>query len=479
MQKLLNLINNNRRAFLFAFIFMFIFSTHFALDPDMYWHAKTGEWILENGLPQKDTFSYWGGNFVAHEWLFDIFLHLIYSTIGYVGTHIILFLSIGLITFISVYLAEQNNKNYWFLYLIPLYMLYVHAGIVVPRPHMISTIAIILEILLLEKSNHKYLWILPILTLIITNAHGASVFILMIIAAVYLLDYIFSNSANLDKKIIVKYLITIGLMGLTLFATPYGIESIMYGSKIPEISFQYIHEWHPIIQSSKDIPYLFLMILPLACMAYNKETKLKDIMMLCMGMMLTFIWLRMIIIYVFIYIAFGVKYIYKTIESVFETFRIKIPEINIVKLPICHILSVLFCGLFIIAAGTISLDAKETNSVVAPTIIKDYIKENDLDIENNVMFNHYNFGGYFIYHDIKVFVDGRNDVYLKEFGSPDVFPDYLDILNLEKNVDELIEKYDIKYFAIYKGYDFYNYLISKGATELVSDDVYALLEYPD
>jgi len=479
MQKVLNFINDNRRSFLFAFIFMFIFSTHFALDPDMYWHAKTGEWILENGLPQKDTFSYWGGNFVAHEWLFDIFLHLIYSTIGYIGTHAILFLSIGLITFISVYLAEKENKNCWILYLIPLYMLYVHAGIVVPRPHMVSTIAIMLEILILEKSNHKNLWLLPIFTLIVTNAHGASVFILMVIAAVYLLDYIFCNSSNLDKKIIIKYLIIIALMGFTLFATPYGIESIMYGSKLPEASFEYIHEWHPIIQSSKDIPYLFLMLLPLACMAYTKKTRLKDIMILCMGMMLTFIWLRMIIIYVFVYIAFGVKYIYATILDALEKFKIKLPQIDTMKFPLCHIFSVLFCGLFIIAVGTISLETKEASSVVAPTIIKEYIKENDLDVENNVMFNHYNFGGYFIYHDIKVFIDGRNDVYLKEFGSPDVFPDYVDIIDLKSNADELIEKYDIKYFAIYKGYDFYNYLMSKGAIELVSDDKYALLKYPD
>ena len=158
--------------------------------------------------------------------------------------------------------------------------------------------------------------------------------------------------------------------------------------------------------------------------------------------------------------------------------KLNFPAINFkIKLPITHV----FIGVLIVLFGfnisNISLGKMEKNSVIAPEIITNYIKENNIDIVNNVMFNHYNFGGYFVYHHPKVFIDGRADVYMKEFGSPDVFPDYNDILNLEPNAEELIKEYNIRYFAVYKGYDFYNYLLENGATELISDEQYALLEY--
>lgn len=476
MNRIFNSINNQRKIILISLLFMFVFSLNFALDPDMYWHIKSGEWILQNGIPQQDTFSYWGGNFLAHEWLFDIILFPIYSAVGYVGLQLILFLTLGLTAYTSFYLAEKEQKSNLILYLIPFILLYPFAGIIVPRPHMISTLAIMLEIYILEKEKTKLMWTLPLFTLLMANMHGGSVFIFIVILAVYLADYIFSNIPNLNKKTVVRYLVLLAIMSVTTIITPYGMDCVLYGSKISQEVLQYIYEWHPIIQSSGDIPYLFLMILPLACMAYTKDAKLKDILMLCMGMMLTFIWLRMIIIYVFIYAIYGTKYIHNTIKDILQ--KLNLPAINFkIKFPIAHV----FIGVLIVLFGfnisNISLEKMEKNSVIAPEIITNYIKENNIDIVNNVMFNHYNFGGYFVYHHPKVFIDGRADVYMKEFGSPDVFPDYNDILNLEPNAEELIKEYNIKYFAVYKGYDFYNYLLENGATELISDEQYALLEY--
>ena len=74
------------------------------------------------------------------------------------------------------------------------------------------------------------------------------------------------------------------------------------------------------------------------------------------------------------------------------------------------------------------------------------------------MFNDYNFGGYLIFNNYKVFMDGRNDVYLDTFGSPNVLYDYFDIDNVERNIDELLEKYNVKYFAIYNDSELHNYL---------------------
>ena len=79
----------------------------------------------------------------------------------------------------------------------------------------------------------------------------------------------------------------------------------------------------------------------------------------------------------------------------------------------------------------------------------EYIKENNLDVENNVMLNHYNLGGYFIFNDIPVFVDSRCEPYLKEFGHEPIMDDYFSMINFDDNAIELLKKYNVKYIAAY------------------------------
>ena len=110
-------------------------------------------------------------------------------------------------------------------------------------------------------------------------------------------------------------------------------------------------------------------------------------------------------------------------------------------------------------------------------ILTEYIEENDIDIENNIMFNNYNFGGYFIFNGYKVFMDGRNDVYLEEFGSPNILPDYLDIANVTGDFLNLIEEYNIKYFALYTNDKLTHYLINNDLADiLVQDNNYIFLQ---
>ena len=51
-------------------------------------------------------------------------------------------------------------------------------------------------------------------------------------------------------------------------------------------------------------------------------------------------------------------------------------------------------------------------------------------------------------------------------------------MDVQDNVDELIEKYNIKYYAIYKNSKLTNYLIENDlARVLVEDEQYILLEH--
>jgi hypothetical protein len=46
-----------------------------AVDPDLWWHLRTGQWIMETGhIPRSDPFSFTraGSPWVSHEWLSEV-----------------------------------------------------------------------------------------------------------------------------------------------------------------------------------------------------------------------------------------------------------------------------------------------------------------------------------------------------------------------------------------------------------------------
>ena len=49
-----------------------------ATDPDLWWHLRTGQWIVENGrIPHSDIFSFTraGHPWISHEWLSEVIFY--------------------------------------------------------------------------------------------------------------------------------------------------------------------------------------------------------------------------------------------------------------------------------------------------------------------------------------------------------------------------------------------------------------------
>ncbi len=60
------------------------------LDPDYFWHLTTGRYIAMHGIPSVDPFSFtWAGKpWTLHEWLSELGLYVVVSTVGTVGAAI-------------------------------------------------------------------------------------------------------------------------------------------------------------------------------------------------------------------------------------------------------------------------------------------------------------------------------------------------------------------------------------------------------
>jgi hypothetical protein len=58
------------------------------LDPDMWWHFRTGQWIVDHTqVPAVDSFSAYGMGkpWVAYSWLFEILVYAIFTKLGLMG----------------------------------------------------------------------------------------------------------------------------------------------------------------------------------------------------------------------------------------------------------------------------------------------------------------------------------------------------------------------------------------------------------
>lgn len=85
-----------------------------AVDPDLWWHLRTGQWIVENGqVPHSDLFSFTraGHAWVSHEWLSEIVFYELWKH-GGAGALIVFSAMVTSGGFMLLYL-RCSGKKHW------------------------------------------------------------------------------------------------------------------------------------------------------------------------------------------------------------------------------------------------------------------------------------------------------------------------------------------------------------------------------
>ena len=104
---------------------------------------------------------------------------------------------------------------------------------------------------------------------------------------------------------------------------------------------------------------------------------------------------------------------------------------------------------------------REKNFYSSTEVAISYLKDHN----PKRLYNYYGYGGYLISKNIKVFVDGRCDLY-----SDYNYRDYYNISILSFGFDKLIKKYDFDYFIIPSDFGLSTYLSNNNSYQLVYKD---------
>ncbi len=467
--KIREFIKNNKLAIcfvLFIIAITFFISTFAFRDSDYFWHIKAGEYMFKNGVLTHDVFS-WSVNgkyWMSHEWLFEIIIYGFKCIFG--NLHILIYsficiLSLLLIIFFSNKKDFLKNPLFGIIWgVLSIVLVYYVQG----RPQLLSYILLCLVIWfcmdLYKNKDSKKIYFIPLISILWANIHGGSSNLSYLFCFIFLIVGLFQfdigkiKSNRISKKQLRKFFI-VGIISLLCISINiHGFKMIIYPylNMADSLMISTISEWRP--TSLSDINhyhYLFFLVIILFVFLLSKK-KINLIDLVLFGICV-FLGLKSIRFWSYTYIIMSYV-IFNYIER-----RREDPGTKTIMI----ILSCLLIGAFITRMDGMM---KRLNDYSLSNKLVDTIKAE----KPKRLFNMYDYGGELVYNDIKVFIDGRADLYSKYN-----YKDYIDISQTNVGFIDKFNKYDFDYCLVSKKYAINTYLASREDYEVIYKDNNKLL----
>ncbi len=425
---------------------------------DLWWHLKTGELITEqHTIPTTDPFSFTrdGERWVTHEWLSEIVLFVVSYAAGDSGLIIAKSILIALILFILYLTARVYcSGRFMILLIIPLFLLLSRHRFFV-RPHLFSLIFFACEGLLLqavfkEKISAKRLWWLPVLFVVWVNTHGGFLYGLVLLG-IYIAYWIIQKYRR-PHSLIPSVGTLVGIMAACVgvcLLNPNGFDVFTYGLTIYKEGYVASNtEWFsPFDPSMREHTMFYVYTVYSVCFLIVSLLAYKRLNVPAVAATLIFFvasaksqrnipYFAMTSIPL---LVISIDYI-KTQRLGHLLAHKRVAEI----IKIVCIMAVLTSGCKIFDKGyPIAVKGQGyakpgigINESVVPVEAVSFAQKHGI---NGNLFNSYQFGGYLLYRgypDIKVFIDGRADVYGKQ-----LYEAYRNSLSVPSYFSQFEEKY--------------------------------------
>ena len=418
-------------------------------DPDMWWHMKVGERILQTGeLPRTDEYSYTTENhaWIPHEWLPELMIYQAHKWGGLSGLMLWLGLT-GTILLGSLYLlcsAYSGNPKValiggligWFFGTISLAV----------RPLLLGHIFLIALLALVHLGrtrSARWLWGLPPLFAVWVNCHGSFALGLVVLATVLAAAHInlrwgLVESVRWPSEKLRVLRFAFIASGLALLVNPVGWELAVYplnlffsqGDNLSNIS-----EWQPLnFQEPRGMGvFVIAVIVALAALILEKKVRLEEIAIVLLGSYLAVRHSRM----VFVFGILAAPVVCRLLAASWRGYRASHDHPKFNALLMASALVLIWWKFPSASTLQSQIDKGYPTAAIA------YLQDNG--VSGNLL-NEYVWGGYFIWAapERKVFVDGRTDI----FDWTGVLADYMRWYTLQESPHRLLDKYQIDYCVL-------------------------------
>ena len=418
---------------------------NFTVDPDLWWHIKTGQNILAtHRWPTSDPYSFTvsGAPWMAYEWLGDAVLGAVAKYGGLEGLLALLIVLSSAIILALYYFAALRSGSSKAGFVSSLLLCSIAFASFTLRPQMFGYLFLILTLVALERlrqGKERGIWFLPLLFLIWVNTHGSWLVGLGLIITYlacglkeFSLGSIVAPSWTNRQRRHLELVLLLCLLAIPI--TPYGPHLAAYpftvASSLP-VNVGNVLEWQsmPFNLVGGKIFLAAVLGFFLLQMVVRSKFHLAEILLFFGGTAMACLHLRFVILFVpFFAPVFAV--LLRRWATPYERSKDQ------------FVLNGVIIAMVVACVIRYFPSPRETQSMVArefPARAVSYLKQHPVA---GPMYNTYGFGGYLIWAlpERKVFIDGRGDLY--ELGG--AFGDYLEIAHLRPAAFALLKAYGIQ-----------------------------------
>jgi hypothetical protein len=405
-----------RNTFLaIVFLGLFAMATRNVTDPDLWWHLKTGQFIVEHkSIPHMDPFSYTraGEPWVAHEWLTEILLYELERTAGWGGL-IVFFAAMTCAAFFLLYL--RCGPHPYIAGMAALCAAWATAPVWGVRPQVLSLLLTSLWLLILERSDSapKLLWWTLPLTVLWVNLH-AGFAVGLVLSALFLVGERIEGVLGWSQQNATRLWFALFIFGLDLLVVPLNPNGLrMFSYPIETLRSDamqnYIAEWaSPNFHRAEYWPFLLVVLGVFVILGWSRrQVRLRDLLLVLVSLYAGLCSIRMMPLFVLIAVPLISK---PCREWPVSSQR---PQSSLVGAR-----SVLN-GAIVMAMAAFSVlhithviwRQPQAEAEHFPAGAVAFLQTHPT---HGPIFNHYDWGGYLIwklYPSTQVFIDGRADLY--------------------------------------------------------------------
>jgi hypothetical protein len=421
---------------------VFLLKRSFFVDPDMWWHLKTGELILStHRWATTDPYSYTaaGAPWMSAEWLGDVLIAAVYRLGGLRGLEALLIVMGGAVMLALYGLATLRSGNCKAAFFVSVPLISLAAVSFNLRPQMLGFLFLILTLIAMERfrqGRQRAVWMLPPLFLIWVNTHGSWIIGLMTVVVYLACGLVGFQMEGLEarrwtnsERLRLELILLLSLAAIPI--TPYGTRLAAYpftvASSLP-VSVANVQEWRvmPFDLISGKVFLILLLGFIVAQVAFRFAWRLEEFLLFLFGTAMACLHVRFLMLFVPFFAPLAA-----TVLSRWAPAYNKAKDQYLMNFA-------LMAGIVISMVYYFPTQSQMEETVAGrfPVHALQYLREHPLP---GRLFNTYGYGGYMIEAGFKPFIDGRSEL----FEQTGVLSDYMYIKQLQPGTLRVLRGYGI------------------------------------
>ena len=441
-------------------------------DNDFWFLLNHGRYIVENGFPLLEPFTIHADwSFLIQQWLFDVIIYYLHAVLGKAGVLGFVYLCSFVILFITYKICMLISENKFILSVLVSTVCYLIMCVwyMVSRPQVITYIVLLTELYVLERyalsGERKYLVALPVLSVVLINAHAAMWWMVFAILCPHLAESIIEKfiCKKQPQVRLIPLVITVLCMLAVGLINPYGFSAVLYVFRSfgdATINASIMEMCVPDIKGLNGAVFYVFCFAVVVCYVLNRQGSFRlRYIFLSMGTTVLALMAIKSIAYFAIGTLIPLAYYMRNIAHnlVFSTGEKRNQRGLVVAFLVCIVL----------ASAWVTVDSYDTSKDYPPCkAAVDYLKENQ-DAAQVVLYTGFYDGGYAQYSGFKTYIDPRAEVFLKANNKKkDVFQEYIALQKGLLHYQEFLSRYAFTHILVTED-DILDVYLSKDQTYVV------------